>query len=349
MSTRQDNLILFGFDLRLLGQFLALAVRQLMFDPSSWLATRFQPSFWVLHGDQWYRSRMGRLASVDGPASDEVAPFYGISIPDDAVLFKRIKLPLSSEMFLKDAVALEVEGSSPFAPEQLVYGSCVLSRNDSSIDVGVAMTTHQAVATAQARWDEARHAGGHGSSPAQVCAVMGDRQLIEFDQYPDLARTEAYVGALRTLALRSLIAMVIFFIMLALPAGSSAFRAGRLVADYDELRESAKSVDQAVERLHLQRVILSEVGEEVTARPDYAFWLNYIARSTPDDTRLQRLLIEQNAVQVLGYSDNAANYLRLLTEDPAYSAVSARSAFVRDSRSGKERFQIDWILVPEAL
>ena len=348
MSAQQNNLMLFGFDLRFLGRFFALAVRQVLFDPSSWLAKRFQPPFWVLHADQWYRCRAGQLSRADSPASAESAEFYGISIPDEAVLFKRIRLPSSSEMFLSDAVALEVGGCSPFPAEDLVFGSCIASRGDASIDVMIAMTTHQAAAEAKARWREARPAGDAGSQ-VQVYAVVGGQQLVEFDQYPDPARTSAYIEVLKILAWRALAAVIIAVTMLAVPAGSSAYRAGRLVDDYGELRQNAQRVDSAVEMLHLQRAVLTAVSEEVEARPDYAFWLNHIASGTPDNTRLQQLSVEQGAVQVLGYSDNAANYLRLLTEDSAYSGVSARSAFVRDSRYGKERFQIDWSLVPEAL
>ena len=347
MSAQQNNLMLFGFDLRFLGRFFALAVRQLLFDPSSWLAKRFQPPFWVLHGDQWYRCRAGHLSRTDPSASVESVEFYGISIPDEAVLFKQIKLPSSSEIFLSDAVALEVGGYSPFSAEDLVFGSCIVSRGDASIDVVIAMTTHQAVAAAQARWREARPAGGAGSM-AQVCAVMGGQQLIEFDQYTDTAKASAYIEVLKSFAWRSFVAVMIAITALAVPAGSSAYRAARLVDNYGELRQNAERVDHAVEMLHLQRAVLKAVSEEVEAQPDYAFWLNHIASGTPDNTRLQRLCVEKGAVQVLGYSDNAANYLRLLTEEPAYSGVSARSAFVRDSRYGKERFQINWSLVLEA-
>jgi hypothetical protein len=348
MNAQQNNLMLFGFDLRFLGRFFALAVRQLLFDPSSWLAKRFQPPLWVLNGDQWYRCRAGHLSISDPPASVEFDEFYGISIPDEAVLFKRIKLPSSSEMFLSDAVALEVGGCSPFPAGDLVFGSRIASRGDASIDVVIAMTTHQAVAAAQARGGETRLAGD-AASVMQVCAVVDGQQLVEFDQYRDPARTSAYIEILKNLARRSLVAATIVVTALAVPAGSSAYRAARLVDDYGELRQNAQRVDDAVEMLHLQRAVLMAVSEEVEVRPDYAFWLNHIASGTPDNTRLQRLSIEQGAVQVLGYSDNAANYLRLLTEEPAYSGVSARSAFVRDSRSEKERFQIDWSLVLETL
>ena len=346
MSAQQNDLMLFGLDLRHLGRILAFAVRQLLFDPSSWVAARFQPPIWVLHGDCWYRCGAGKLTGAPLSALPEEAQFYGISVPEEEVLLKRIELPSSSEIFLSDAVSLEVQGCSPFSLDDLVFGHCVASRSDSSLEIVIAMTTHESIGTAQDRWRETKSAASDRSA-AQVCAITDDQQLVEFNQYPDTARTSAYLGTLRVTALRFAAVMVLAVIILAVPAGSSAYRAGRLLDEFGHLRDQAKNVDQAVEALHMQRTVLTAVGEEVDNRLDYAFWLNHMAETTPDDTRLSRLLIDREAVQVLGYSDNAANYLRLLTEDPAYSAVTARSAFVRDSRSGKERFQIDWSLVSE--
>ena len=40
--------------------------------------------------------------------------------------------------------------------------------------------------------------------------------------------------------------------------------------------------------------------------------------------------------------------MRLLTEQDQYTDVSARSAFLREQRSGLERFTIDWTFVAEA-
>lgn len=339
--------MLFGLDLRHLWAWLTLGANQLLFDPSSWFARRFQPPMWVLHGNEWFKCQAQHLTEADVHEDMSGSSFFGISIPEDSVLCKQIKLPPSSEIFLSDAVALEVDSASPFPAEELVYGYSIVSRDESAIVALIAMTTQQAVSAAQAQWREARPAG-NGASAAQVCAVLRGQHLVEFRQYGNPARKLAYEAVLKRVAWRSLSAVMIAVIVLAIAAGSSAFRASRLADKYDELREAAVGVDQAVETLHVQRVVLSAVGEEVESRLDYAFWLNHIAKSTPDDTRLERLLIDQNTVQVLGYSDNAANYLRSLTEESAYTGVSARSAFVRDSRSGKERFQIDWSLVREA-
>ena len=57
---------------------------------------------------------------------------------------------------------------------------------------------------------------------------------------------------------------------------------------------------------------------------------------------LDRLNFDGNEVTVNGYSNNAAVYLRMLTEEPGYTDVTALSAFARDRNNGLERFSIQW-------
>ena len=344
--------MLFGLDLRNVGRLLKLALSQLLFDPSSYLARRFQPPLWIYADGQWYWSVAGDVSKSDSPkdagAPGEGENFYGVFVREEDVLFKRLRLPSSSEKFLADAIALEVDRSSPFAAEELIFGACIESRDSELLDVVVAMTTRGAASRALERWRDQLPAG-EGVLSAQVCAMTKRNRIVEFEEFIDPSRNRYYLSCLRDLSMRSAAITLALVLMIAIPAASSAYRASNLADEYSRLRQEAKSIDRAVDALHAQRDIVVAISEDVEARLDFAFWLNHIAQSTPDGTRLERMSIAERSVQVLGYSDNAANYLRLLTEQPSYSEVSARSAFVRDSRSGKERFQIDWSLVPEGL
>lgn len=352
VSLGQDNLVLFGLDLRNFGRLLKLALNQLLFDPSSYLAKRFQPPLWIYADGQWYRCVAGEVSKSDPPqdagAPSEEANFYGACVREEDVLFKRLRLPSSSEMFLADAIALEVDQSSPFAAEELIFGACIESRDAGLLDLVVAMTTRGAASRALERWRDQLPAGEDVVS-AQACAMTDRNRLVEFDEYIEPERNRFYLSRLRDFSMRTAAIALALVLMIAIPAASSSYRARNLADEYAQLRHEAKSIDRAVGALHAKRDIVATISEDVEARLDFAFWLHHIAQSTPDGTRLERMSIQERSVQVLGYSDNAANYLRVLTEQPSYSEVSARSAFVRHSRTGKERFQIDWALVPEGL
>ena len=349
MGQASDNLILFGFDLRQLGRQLALALSQLLFDSSSIFAERFRPPLWVLHQGRWFLHNVGVLVPSEPPTKLDAAsgdPFCAISIPADGVLFKRVTLPVSSEIYLAEAVALEVDVSSPFPAEHVLSGYSIVNRAKSTIDVVVAITTLDWEEQAQAEWAQSP-ALQHVSSPPQVCVVFEDQWLIELSGRPNVARRARYFANLARFARVTLAVLMILVLLVLLPAASSWYRAQQLHEGYALLRERAESIDASIDRLHYQRSVISSIAEDVEGRQNYAFWLDHITERTPDETFFQRMRIEALDVQVMGYSDNAANYLKTLTEEQGYRAVTATSAFVRDSRSGKERFNIEWSLVPE--
>ena len=94
--------------------------------------------------------------------------------------------------------------------------------------------------------------------------------------------------------------------------------------------------------MQLGRTRLSAIESAISERPNYQYWLNHIAASAPDTVYLDRLNFDGREVTVNGYSNNAAVYLRMLTEEPGYTDVTALSAFARDRNNGLERFSIQW-------
>ena len=348
MSQSSGNMVLFGFDLRLLGRWVNLAWSQLLLDSSSILSERFRPPLWVLHHGGWLLHTVGKLSPINAPSdtnSAEGERYYAVSISADNVLFKRICLPASSEMFLSDAVALEVDVCSPFPAAQVLSGYTIIARNGSTIDVILAITTLEQERKALEGWDS-RSAGPTANKAPQVCAVFENQWLVELDGRPHHARQAAYFRKLEWLAQRMGAAVLGLILVAAVPAASSWYRARQLVEEYSQLREKAESIDESIDRLHYQRAVITAIAEDVERRQNYALWLANIAGNTPDGTYYERMVVEDLDVQVMGYSDNAANYLKSLTEQDRYATVTARSAFVRDSRSGQERFNIEWSLVP---
>ena len=83
-------------------------------------------------------------------------------------------------------------------------------------------------------------------------------------------------------------------------------------------------------------------GATALRAPNYQYWLNHIAASAPETVYFDRLNFSGEEVTVSGYSNNASVYLRMLTEEPGYTDVTALSAFARDRNNGLERFSIQW-------
>jgi Tfp pilus assembly protein PilN len=133
-----------------------------------------------------------------------------------------------------------------------------------------------------------------------------------------------------------------FMVAITLLAGATAIRADRLDATFQQVRSDAAAAATQRESLQLGRTRLSAIESAINERPNYRYWLNHIAASAPDTVYLDRLNFDGNEVKVNGYSNNAAVYLRMLTEEPGYIDVTALSAFARDRNNGLERFSIQW-------
>ena len=341
--------MLFGFDLSRSAQFVRLGLNQVLHDPVSWFASAFQPLLWVRVGDHWegWRDTGRAVSTTDYPSCEDSTekPFFAANIPADLVLFKRFQFPESEEAMLADAISMEVAVSSPFAEEEQIAGWKIISRAGGTLEVLIAISSKLGAETSLA--DLANEIGTSPPHAVSVCALHENEHLIEFQGYSDVAREQLYLKALRKSSITIGAIVALICIALALPVASSAYRSARLAAQFESIKEEAGTVDRSIELLHLQRARLNFILEDFKARPDYANRLESIADTAPDGTFLEGLRIEGSEVEVTGYSDNAANYLRLLTEQDMYTNVNARSAFLREPRSGLERFTINWSFVAE--
>lgn len=346
MNHKSNQWVLFGVDLSQSLNFLKLALRQLLYDRSS-LSAALQPLLWVRAGERWVGwSAAGAMRSIDNECCGSFSPaddFFAAVVPDESVLLKQLQLPTSVEPYLADTVALEVSVSSPFADEDVIHGYQIVNRDSSTIDVLIALSSKHAAEQALADW-RAENAALATTVPG-VCAIEADYPPVEFLSYVNVAREAAYLAKIRDMLARGLAMLAFIVFAVGLPVMSSQYRADRLAGELESLRSQSADVNAAIDGLHIQRDRLTHILEQYSLRPDHAEWLGGIADTTPDGTYLQQLSLDGARVEVTGYSNNAASYLTLLTEQSAYSNVQARSAFTRDQRSGLERFTIDWDFV----
>ena len=337
MANVDNKWSLFGLDLTRSGKWLALGVHQLMFDRDAWLLQRLDPSIRVSHGDE------ALVYRADAPLEDVVAteeqtPFRAVALSADAVLLKTLHLPALTEEDLEDAMPLEVGLSSPFADADTRAAWRVVGRHENMIEVALAITSQAAIDDVLA---DHRTNSDAGASLPEVWAFDHRGIPISFSGYGG-ERRSAYLR--RLIHASGLIAAVwvSFMVAITLLAGATAIRADRLDATFQQVRSDAAAAASQRESLQLGRTRLSVIESAISERPNYQYWLNHIAASAPDTVYLDRLNFDGKEVTVNGYSNNASVYLRMLTEEPGYTDVTALSAFARDRNNGLERFSIQW-------
>ena len=329
---------LFGLDLTRSGKWLALGFHQLMYDRGAWLLQRFDPSIRVTRGGEalWYRAD---APLGEGIAADEQTPFSAVALSADAVLLKTLHLPASAEEDLSDAMLLEVGLSSPFPDTDTRAAWRVVSRHENVIEVALAITSQAAIDDLLA---EPRDSSDAGVPIPEVWAFDQHGIPISFAGYGGSERRSAYLRRLVNASSLVAAVWVSCVVAITLLAGATALRADRLDATFQHVKSDAAAAARQRESLQLGRARLSAIERAINERPNYQYWLNHIAASAPDTVYLDRLNFDGNEVTVNGYSNNAAVYLRMLTEEPGYTDVTALSAFARDRNNGLERFSIQW-------
>ena len=329
---------LFGLDLTRSGKWVALGFHQLMYDRGAWLLQRFDPSIRVTCGGETL------LYRADAPLGEKVAtneqtPFSAVALSADAVLLKTLHLPASAEEDLDDAMLLEVGLSSPFPDNDTRAAWRVVARRENVLEVALAITSQAAIDEALA---EPRGSSDAGEPIPEVWALDYHGIPISFAGYGGSERRSAYLRRLVHASGLVAAVWVSCVVAITLLAGATALRADRLDATFQQVRSDAAAAARQRESLQLGRTRLSAIERAVSERPNYQYWLNHIAASAPDTVYLDKLNFDGHEVTVNGYSNNASVYLRMLTEEPGYTDVTALSAFARDRNNGLERFSIQW-------
>jgi general secretion pathway protein L len=347
MGQTTNNWSLFGLDLTRAGKWLVLGLEQLLYDRDAWLLKRFDPPVTLFsegvearyQADRLCEGTVGGLSEGSNYRSD-IGLCCAVALPQDAVLLKTLQLPAASEEDLEAAMALEIDLSSPFSDQDTRAAWRVLSRNESVMEVLLAIT-------AQAAIDETLEAtklpshNGVGEAP-EVWALSDDGVPISFAGFGGQTRRAAYHGKLKQLVGLWSGVWIAFMAALLVMAFVTSLRADRLDAVFQQVRVEASEAAKHRQELELGRTRLGTIQEAIVVRPNYQYWLNHIAASAPDTVYFDRLNFDGSSVVVSGYSNNAAVYLRMLTEEPGYTDVAALSAFARDRNNGLERFSIQW-------
>ena len=346
MTSSTNNWSLFGLDLTRVHRSLALGCKQLLYERDAWVLRRFDPPVLVFHDGQELVYRADeRVEETSSTATDPA--FHAVALSEDAFLLKTFNFPASVEEELDVAMSLEVDLSSPFGEQETRAGWRVTARHERTIQVSLAITSQSSIESALAEYSSSSY--GSGMQTAEVWALVGGGVPIAFPEYENRYRRAAYHQSIASAVGTVVAVWLSLMVALTVLAGASAIRADSLIRAHEQISLEAKSAAGQTELLRVARSRLGLIEAELLERPNYQYWINHIAASAPDTVYLDRLNFDGTRVTANGYSNDASIYLRMLTENPEYSNVTALSAFNRDRNTGLERFSIEWTLMPSAV
>ena len=327
-----SSLTLFGNDLRPYIDKAMLGWRQLIWSQEvglrAWLSQPIE--LLVDNADSELIDFSG--APLEGEQSGEKSSSVGVLLPDDDVLAKTLTIPIEVEPNLNDAMMLEIANMSPFPPEEVVSGWAILQRHGAQLEVGVALTTRAAAERSLASHDRS-------VQDTEVWAALDARRIC-LDGFAETGRDARYLNILRQMGLRVAGVVVGALCLLLLPAWMLDTRADQYQSQLGDVTQRASAAATSRSQLDDYRDKLAAVIDLQESRTDYGIWLNVLSQQTSDSVYLNRLEFEEQALEVAGFAENAAQYQSALAASSAFTEVEATSAFTRDAGLNRERFTL---------
>lgn len=280
-----------------------------------------------------------RLAGADplpGPVSGgakELRHSTVLTLPLDAVLTRRVSLPVQVRDTLAQAIRFELDRLSPFSAEQVVYDFAPLpgAKGDTRLRVDLALCRRDRVDGWLKRLREA-------GSPVDRVTWEGAwprANLLPAEERP--RRRQPLLDPVKLL-----IALVLALTALALgtPLWQKARVLESLEAEVRKARTQAVQVDEVRQELERARRGSTEVLRQKWEQPRMLDLLRELTERIPGDTWVQSLEYQNGEVQVRGESGQATALIGLLEQAPGLDGVSFRSPVTQVARTGKERFNL---------
>lgn len=271
-------------------------------------------------------------------------PFWAIELPEDMVLLRALDIPVHNSEEKAAAISLAVQMSSPFAPEDGVWG------------VGSALGRETCVAVMASR----NHVRAYAQrfSEAHGLDAVRDPEHCEVWFCPTNAAPVVLAGFAEStrrshVRRNRLLSHSVFAVslltsaaILATPLAQLALQADSAQAQFQATQAEtrpAQSLREALLSNQAKLVALSKISLESQQPPEI---LARVTAVVPDDTWVQRLQWQSGKVTLQGQTPNVATLMASLSKQPDIKEVKAPAAATKSVGSGKENFTVEFVLLP---
>lgn len=333
MSLSSD-LTLFGVDLARFWRSFQLGVRQLFYGEEAGIHAVLFPAARVVLDDIRLIQAGDLELEVDKHGDSSTATAF--VLPEDLTLRRLEKLPSKAEIYIEEAIAQLAAMSSPFESGDTVWGWRLVSRDEASLEIDMAIASRRGISEYLQHLSEGSVALADG---AEIWA-SGDNPPIVMRGFGEGQRVDQYQRILLELGAKFALALLIGLLVLFLPSAWLSIKAGQLEAHLYETENRAGSVTATRSNLVNAQNSLSGVQTYFEDRLLYHDWLNAIANFTPDNVYFYRMSLESDQLTVNGFAENAADYQGRLAASGLFSDLFSPTAFAFDSRAGLERFTL---------
>jgi general secretion pathway protein L len=257
-------------------------------------------------------------------------------LTDADILSTEVVMPLATEANLRQALAYEMDRHTPFQAAEVFYTWKVLSR-----DREAGQIHFELIVTRRAPVES--HIGlleRLGLAPTGADVDMGSG-AIGINLLPEALRFRIVNQRVRANWLMGAATLV----LMALVMAQSLWLREHQIEMVGEAIEDVRAESLAVQQIRKQIDDAAAAAGFLQGRKaENGSKLELLAEMTrilPDNTYLDRLTLQDGAIQMQGKSDNAQGLIELINESPFFEGASFRGPTRLDSRSRKEIFDLN--------
>ncbi len=260
-------------------------------------------------------------------------------IPADRVLTRMLSLPAVATDNLRQVLTFEMDRQTPFKADQIYFDSRAVGRDASGRNAQVELVL---IPRSQLDQELATLAGLAGELDGVDCwraaPGAGRRQANLLPVEKRVRRRDMRLPL--NLGLAALAFVLLFMAM----DKSVANRSEALTAMQEEVSKANAEARQVSE---LRKTLADSIAganflsDKKRKGPLTIALLDDLTRRLPHDAYLERLQIENKQVQLQGQATEAAKLIALLGASPCLGNPGFQGQVQPDSRTGKERFQIN--------
>ena len=323
----------FGVDIRDYGQLWLVAWRDFLFGDDSPIRMALDSKVMLKHADGTSACyQAGNKISSAGAS----APSEAYAVTDDLVLSRTLTLPSIAEADLEAALHLEVSACSPFNHDDTASGWRISrGENRHTLTVDLVIASRTAVMGFLGE-----HFNVIDPGAPEVWGSTGSH-WVRLNGFGELARESDY----RRRLVRSGALVAVCFGVILLLAGISVIVAERELAGLETLRDSAsreaRSAIASRDQLAATNAAISELNKLSQLLPNPQPEIFRLTQLLPDSAYVTQFTQEGRSIRLRGRGADAASLQQAMTQDSAFSQVTAPQAISRVGSTGLEQFFLD--------
>ncbi len=343
MAVQSNQWMLFGFDIRTVGQQWISAWRTLLFSEHTPLRKRFDEPVLLKVGSDELVYQGGEAVNSSSMAKPA---FQAVQLPDDLVLDRALTVPAAAEAELQAVLAMEVAAGSPFSHDDTVFGYRELSRGEHGISIQLAIASRAGIREWINIFDGASAESGAvetgltGLDSLEVWADV-DGAKVRIDGFGEAGREKAYRKRLLRASLITGVALLLVLLAASIYAMQQRAALGRLESLQARVQDQSESAAFMRESLVTANDTIAAANELVARYPNPHIEIARLTELLQDDVFLAHFSMRGTDLRIRGRASDAAVVMQTLAEAEEYANVTAPQAITAVGTTGLEQFHLD--------